>query len=565
MENPTNLSTQPEIKNNGDGSLDKDQEAEQLQFEELYLPEPIRDKTPTEPGSGLEAKVVTYSRNGKQIEQQRFYSVDENGKKHQLKNDDTRAELAPHMEKLFQVMAGGANDKETPQDVESLGPIWFNGYEPGQIEKVPTDKLNRLLDAAISRAAQSELSNYEPGYKFAIKHAELFFDELAKRENISDEQRDLYIDALNQKLNDLTSRGKLPGAEITEPEQVATETKQNIPRPATDSKLDTAKQIEQIDQKMDDLIAGFRKARKEGRDADANQIQKAIYSNFNAYCKLNKLNSDQRGDLEKVLVKNMLTRAEYKAVLAAEAKPSDKIKVLDDEPADSDKIKVLPDEAEAPSKIKILDDEPRKKGLKRLAHRLSNLRKSAYAGAGLRIAGVKNTEVMDDNDRSNNKRRKIIGAVAVLGAGAAAFYIGKKAGFDLAPSFIDGDSLDLNGAKGFNGVDLIPWVDGDGFDLNGSDAGPRVAVPLQEASLPDELNVTDGQLPWNHVSDQLGGGNSTPRILELVNKGASHGWEFAGNGLDGGNGAITSVTTPDGITYTDNGHINAALDFVSNL
>jgi hypothetical protein len=56
------------------------------------------------------------------------------------------------------------------------------------------------------------------------------------------------------------------------------------------------------------------------------------------------------------------------------------------------------------------------------------------------------------------------------------------------------------------------------------------------------------------LGDVRGGNNSTPAIFELVRRGKQYGIDFVGEGR-----GIRSVTL-GGQTFTDNAHINAALD-----
>ena len=92
---------------------------------------------------------------------------------------------------------------------------------------------------------------------------------------------------------------------------------------------------------------------------------------------------------------------------------------------------------------------------------------------------------------------------------------------------------------------------------------PEVATPEVVATpsvgagggLP-ELVVNDSRLPWTHVTDVLNNGNGTPDIFAAVEKGRQMGINIVGRGR-----GLESVTW-NGITYTDNGHINAALDYI---
>ena len=71
-----------------------------------------------------------------------------------------------------------------------------------------------------------------------------------------------------------------------------------------------------------------------------------------------------------------------------------------------------------------------------------------------------------------------------------------------------------------------------------------------------DLNPTDSRLPWTHVTERLGNGNGTPDIFKAVDRGRSMGIDIVGEGR-----GLKSVTV-NGITYTDNAHINAALDYI---
>ena len=91
-------------------------------------------------------------------------------------------------------------------------------------------------------------------------------------------------------------------------------------------------------------------------------------------------------------------------------------------------------------------------------------------------------------------------------------------------------------------------------------ATPTPQNPTPSANI--NLQPVDNQYPWTHITNEIGS-NGTPKIEALVAKGQSQGWKFTGNGQGGGVGAILSVRTPDGQIFTDNGHIDAALDYLN--
>lgn len=80
------------------------------------------------------------------------------------------------------------------------------------------------------------------------------------------------------------------------------------------------------------------------------------------------------------------------------------------------------------------------------------------------------------------------------------------------------------------------------------------AVPKPPIDIP---KPTDSRLPWTHVTGRLGH-NGTPAIFEAVRKGHDMGIDIVGRGR-----GLTSVTY-NGRTFTDTGHINAALDYIMN-
>jgi hypothetical protein len=68
-------------------------------------------------------------------------------------------------------------------------------------------------------------------------------------------------------------------------------------------------------------------------------------------------------------------------------------------------------------------------------------------------------------------------------------------------------------------------------------------------------------LPWTYGMDVLHTNISSSDVLsKLTNN--TEGIRFIGNGLGGGHGAIESVTIPGQGTFSDVGHINAAISYV---
>lgn len=86
-------------------------------------------------------------------------------------------------------------------------------------------------------------------------------------------------------------------------------------------------------------------------------------------------------------------------------------------------------------------------------------------------------------------------------------------------------------------------------------APPAEAIP-RGPKIVDIAPGTDGRLPWTHVTERLGNGNGTPDIFQAVERGKSMGIDIVGKGR-----GLESVTY-NGVTYTDNAHINAALDYI---
>ena len=85
---------------------------------------------------------------------------------------------------------------------------------------------------------------------------------------------------------------------------------------------------------------------------------------------------------------------------------------------------------------------------------------------------------------------------------------------------------------------------------------PEAPLPPTGPKIID-ISATDGRLPWTHVTERIGQ-NGTPKIFEAVEKGRAMGINIVGKGR-----GLESVTY-NGVTYTDNAHINGALDYILN-
>jgi hypothetical protein len=156
--------------------------------------------------------------------------------------------------------------------------------------------------------------------------------------------------------------------------------------------------------------------------------------------------------------------------------------------------------------------------------------------------------IQDLTDRSvRRNRRRAIGAAAIAAAAGAG---------TIAGAHFLGDVFGGTPNGKITMIDKKP----------GLPKGPTLPKgPLTEAGGGNpgviELNPTDSRLPWTHVNDLLskfgdkvGGKNSTPAIFDLVERGKQYGINITGKGR-----GLESVTL-NGQTFTDNGHINAALD-----
>lgn len=181
-----------------------------------------------------------------------------------------------------------------------------------------------------------------------------------------------------------------------------------------------------------------------------------------------------------------------------------------------------------------------------------------YAGAGVRAHNAQ-TRVGGFIESQKNlgpeekrKRRRLIAGVAGVTAVTGVAYVVYKTG---------------HGHHALAHHSVAPRGAVEPHDVTTAGASPNhlSTVPNPQPNTGISLNATDGSFPWTHIAKEVGPGNATNRITELVTKANQHGWRIIGNGQGGGHGAIASVTSPDGSIYTDNGHINAALDIIAGL
>ena len=133
--------------------------------------------------------------------------------------------------------------------------------------------------------------------------------------------------------------------------------------------------------------------------------------------------------------------------------------------------------------------------------------------------------------------RKRIRTAAVLGKAAG------MGAFGLKELFKNSDTLPKNPTAQPPTTPKVPQ------------APPAEAIP-RGPKIVDIAPGTDGRLPWTHVTERLGNGNGTPDIFQAVERGKSMGIDIVGKGR-----GLESVTY-NGVTYTDNAHINAALDYI---
>ncbi len=167
--------------------------------------------------------------------------------------------------------------------------------------------------------------------------------------------------------------------------------------------------------------------------------------------------------------------------------------------------------------------------------------------------------IQDLTDRSigRNRRRTAIAVGAAAAAGAAGALIGGHffgGGGKHTPTGGKPKATPGGGAK----PDPAP------APAPPKAPGPDVFGEPKPSPTPTiELNPVDGRLPWTHMAGRVGNGEATPTILAAVEKGRQMGFKFNGETVPGvNNDRILSVTLPDGTSYTDTAHINAALDYI---
>lgn len=151
--------------------------------------------------------------------------------------------------------------------------------------------------------------------------------------------------------------------------------------------------------------------------------------------------------------------------------------------------------------------------------------------------------IQDRTDHEVGRNQRRVGAAAILGAvgGAAGAYVGGL----------------LHGTLFGGGGGRHPSARGPGKPHTPKAAPTPPAAPNSPKPPIDLGPATDRNLPWTHVTDRIGH-NGTPDIFEAVRKGHEMGIDIVGKGR-----GLESVTF-NGVTYTDNAHINAALDYIMN-
>ncbi len=182
------------------------------------------------------------------------------------------------------------------------------------------------------------------------------------------------------------------------------------------------------------------------------------------------------------------------------------------------------------------------------------------------------------------RNRRRMGLSAVIGALGGA--IGAGVGHEITGHLFNGGGSgtgaghsvlspeagrgSMGSGSGSSGTDRIPIIIGGhrGGSIPDYLVRPEASVTPIPASLSTGPNFTpkllDARYPWTHMTEALGVTNGTPEIMKLVTGDNSIaeklGYVVKGHG-GGGKGVIDSITTPEGKIFTDNGHINALLDY----
>lgn len=172
----------------------------------------------------------------------------------------------------------------------------------------------------------------------------------------------------------------------------------------------------------------------------------------------------------------------------------------------------------------------------------------ATAGAADTLNTAQITESITartEAQRKRNRNRAVAGVLISAAAGAA----GAAAASHIPNPF--GGSR--NGKITMIDKKPTPKVDTGRPTLPGGSL--TEAAPVAPKAI--DITASDARLPWTHVTERIGQ-NGTPKIFEAVEKGRAMGIDIVGKGR-----GLESVTY-NGVTYTDNAHINGALDYILN-
>ncbi len=203
----------------------------------------------------------------------------------------------------------------------------------------------------------------------------------------------------------------------------------------------------------------------------------------------------------------------------------------------------------------------------------SKIRSNYFSGAEQSVDDITNvTEDRTDKEMLGNRRRvrqaATIAKIAGAGAGVGISLLRGEIGLnDLNPlNNSDGprkanNTFDNKPSTTPETPDVTSDITPETPDVT-SDITPDVTdiITPEAPTGPDFSGTLDTRVPWDHMTDKLGT-NGTPRIMELQGDIANNlGYTVQGHG-GGGSGMIDSITGPDGTVFTDNGHINALLDY----
>lgn len=190
----------------------------------------------------------------------------------------------------------------------------------------------------------------------------------------------------------------------------------------------------------------------------------------------------------------------------------------------------------------------------------NRLRQAAENGDTLTTADVtEGIQNLTDRSIRRNRRRAAIAAVI----GAATGFAGAELGQHLLHGGGGGGSHEA-ASPGSGTTTTTPGAPTPKVPIDNGPVGGPTIEQIPTAPVPKiNLLPTDARLPWTHMSSNVGAGEATPTILSAVEKGQAMGFKFNGQTVPGvNNDRILSVTLPDGTFYNDNGHINAAIDYI---